>query len=63
MYKITQRTVVPTGQSTWQLQMKRIAKPFGMSTLKNNLDSLTLGDGVDRLLRRNVGNELPISTA
>jgi len=62
MYKITQRTVVPTGQSTWQLHLKRIAKPVAMSTLKNNLDSLNLGDGTDRLYR-NVGKELPIYTA
>jgi len=59
---ITQRTVVPTGQNTWQLQMKRIAKPFGMLTPKNNLDSLTLGDGVDRV-RRNVVKALPIYNA
>ena len=53
---------MPTEQNTRELHLKRITKPFGMSTPKNNLDSLTLGDGDDRL-RRNVGKELPFNTA
>jgi hypothetical protein len=61
MYKIIQRIVVPTGQNSWQMHLKRIAKPIGMSTLKNNLDSLNLGDVADRL-HRNGGKELPIYT-